>query len=256
MSSEMPGKNLKYYMNILKFLLHVLWQVGLLSIKRVATISMSSSSSSSSTTSSSNDIQLTAEEANKFDAAFKSEEFRKLMADYVESLTDPSNREATDEYISHLEANEELPPGKSLIRPSAGFVVKCYIRGKKDDLSKKIFLNCVYSDSIAQPSQRGTKWSVPYAIGPLRMEHDKSKALVPTFDICFHPLSLKYAHKQKEFLDMIIGISQSAVVDAYSKNSGEEIEFDCSYKILKNIRYKNGKQPQALIVGDSPLVSA
>eukprot|EP00984_Skeletonema_dohrnii_P022706 scaffold11804_cov105-Skeletonema_dohrnii-CCMP3373.AAC.4 len=213
------------------------------------------------TSSSSNDIQLTATEAKKFDAAFKSEEFRRLMADYVDSLSDPSNREEQEAYITHLEANKELPPGKSLIRPNAGFVVKCFISGTKDEASKKkIFLNIVHSDAIVQPSSEKTttldtsssssqsqaKWSVPYAIGPVRMEHDKSNNLVPTFDVCFHPLSLQYAHARKEFCDMVIGISQSAVVEAY----GEQVKIDSNYAILKNVRYKNGT-PKALIVGQS-----
>mmetsp|Transcript_28049 Transcript_28049/g.44123 ORF Transcript_28049/g.44123 Transcript_28049/m.44123 type:complete len:276 (+) Transcript_28049:1221-2048(+) len=217
-------------------------------------------SSPSSTT---NDIQLTAKEAKNFDAAFKSEEFRRLMADYVDSLSDPSNREQQEAYISQLEANKELPPGKSLIRPNAGFVVKCHISGVNGKPSKKkIFLNVVHADAIMQPSgetkttttedssssQSQAKWSVPYAIGPVRMEHDKSNNLVPTFDVCFHPLSLQYAHARKEFCDMVIGIAQSAVVDAYSKSSGEDITIDSNYSILKNVRYKNANgAPNTLI---------
>lgn len=208
--------------------------------------------------SSSNDVQLTAMEASKFDAAFKSEEFSRLISDYVESLSDPSNREEQEAYISELEANKELPPGKSLIRPNAGFVVKYHIvRGNEDKpLKKKIFLNIVYSDKITEPSSsfdesslQAKKWSVPYAIGPVRMEHDKSNNLVPTFDICFHPLSLQYAHARKEFFDMVIGISQSAVVQAYSSSSNELITIASNnYAILKNVRYKNGT-PKALIIG-------
>lgn len=214
------------------------------------------SSSSSSTTSSANDIKLTASEAKQFDSAFQSEEFRRLMADYVDSLSDPANREQQEAYISELEANKELPPGKKLIRPSAGFVVKCLIsevNGKP--LKKKIFINLVHSDEILKPSSeteknQAKKWSVPYAIGPVRMEQDKANNLVPTFDICFHPLSLQYAHARKEFCDMVIGIAKSAVVDAYSKSSGEDITIDTNYTILKNVRYKNGAV-KTLIVSSS-----
>jgi dynein assembly factor 2 len=243
--------------------------------------------SSSSSSSSSNDVQLTATEANKLNAAFQSEEFRQLLADYVDSLSDPSNRKEQEAYISELEANKELPVGKSLLRPKAGFVVKCHINssssndgngnGNEDNQpskkKKKIFLNIVYSDKIIQPSrekmtfmddedssqQANNKWSVPYAIGPVRMEHDKSKNnLVPTFDVCFHPLSLQYAHARKEFCDMVIGISKSAVVEAYSSKSsssgggggGEVITIDSNYTILKNVRYKNGTTPKALILAN------
>ena len=218
--------------------------------------------SSSASSSSANDIKLTATEAKQFNEAFKSEEFCRLMADYVDSLSDPANREQQEAYISELEANKELPPGKSLIRPNAGFVVKCHISGTNGKpLKKKIFLNLVHSDAIMKPSKEEektssqAKWSVPYAIGPVRMEHDKSNNLVPTFDICFHPLSLQYAHARKEFRDMVIGISQSAVMDAYSKSSGEDITIDSNYTILKNVRYKNGT-PKTLIVSSRDQSSA
>ncbi|KAL3806363.1 hypothetical protein ACHAXA_001895, partial [Cyclostephanos tholiformis] len=74
----------------------------------------------------------------------------------------------------------------------------------------KIFLNIVYSDRVAGPVAKeskkrlpgGTSWSVPFALGPLRMERDKSgRNLIPTFDCCFHPLSLRYAHARQEFFD-------------------------------------------------------
>jgi len=47
---------------------------------------------------------------------------------------------------------------------------------------------------------------------------------------------------------MVIGISQSAVVEAYGELWGEDVKIDCNYAILKNVRYKNGAT-KALIVG-------
>jgi dynein assembly factor 2 len=217
---------------------------------------------SSSSSRPDDDIQLTADEAQKLDTAFNSEEFRKLMTDYVTSLSDPRNREEQEACISEMEANEELPTGKSLIHPNAGFVVKCHkvVRGN-DDKPSKIFANIVYSDKILRPSPSSDektsdktsynakkKWLVPYAIGPVRMEYDKSNILVPTYDVCFHPLSLQYAHGRKEFRDLVISIAIDAMVDAFSR-SGEIITINSNYAILKNVRYKSGN-PKTLIVGE------
>ena len=193
------------------------------------------------------DVKLTADEANKLDAAFGSEEFRNLLSSYVESLSDPKNREEQEAYISHLEANQELPKGKSIIRPNAGFVIKCH---KIDnDKRSKLFMNMMYANEISKPSREASKKgnvSVPYAIGPVRMEKDKASNLVPTFDICFHPFSLQYAHGSKAFLELVFDIAKSAVIQAYA-SSGESITIDSKYTILKNVRYKSGK-PQVLIV--------
>ncbi|KAL7448310.1 hypothetical protein ACHAWC_000521 [Mediolabrus comicus] len=194
------------------------------------------------------DVKLTAEEANKLDAAFESEEFRNLLSSYVESLSDPRNREEQEAYISHLEANQELPIGKSIIRPNAGFVIKCH-KIDNDDKRSKLFINMMYADEISRPSKEASKKgnvSVPYAIGPVRMEKDKASNLVPTFDICFHPFSLQYAHGNKAFLELVVDIAKSAVIQAYA-SSGESITIDSKYTILKNVRYKSGK-PQVLII--------
>ena len=199
------------------------------------------------------DVKLTADEANKLDAAFGSEEFRSLLSSYVESLSDPKNREEQEAYISHLEANQELPIGKSIIRPNAGFVIKCH-KTDNDDKRSKLFINMMYANEISKPSRsreasKKGNVSVPYAIGPVRMEKDKGKNLVPTFDICFHPLSLQYAHKSKDFLELVVDIAKSAVIQAYASSGESSIAIDSKYTILKNVQYKSGKV-QVLIIDE------
>lgn len=116
----------------------------------------------------------------------------------------------------------------------------------------KLFLNIVYSDQVDEPTMNkskagGSSWSVPYAIGPLRMEHDKSGSnLVPTFDCCFHPLSLRNAHGRKEFLDVLVNIAKDAVCASFQK-SGDEVVIDSGYAILRGVSYKTGT-PKSLMV--------
>ena len=119
----------------------------------------------------------------------------------------------------------------------------------------KLFLNIVYSDRVAGPveneSERrrpgGSSWSVPNALGPLRMERDRTGTnLVPTFDVCFHPLSLRYAHANRGFRDLVIGIAKDAAANAYVA-SGDEADILDGYAILRGVSYKCGT-PRALMI--------
>lgn len=109
----------------------------------------------------------------------------------------------------------------------------------------------VYSDKVAEPVEQhqleGTRWSVPYAIGPVRMESDKSISnLIPTFDCCFHPVSLRQAHANKGFLNLLIDIAKDAVMNAFTA-SGDEVDILDGYTILRGVSYKTGK-PRALMM--------
>ena len=70
------------------------------------------------TTSKDEEVKLTAEEAKQLERAFKDDEFRKLMAAYVSELSDPKYKEEQEAYIAQLEAQNEVPSGKALVRPS------------------------------------------------------------------------------------------------------------------------------------------
>jgi dynein assembly factor 2 len=119
-----------------------------------------------------------------------------------------------------------------------------------------LFLNIVYADRVARPVTNdseqhrpgGSSWSVPYALGPLRTERDKSGMnLVPAFDCCFHPLTLRYAHARRGFLDLVIDIVKDAVSKAFGA-SGDEVEILDGYTILRGVSYKSGT-PRALMIG-------
>ena len=205
--------------------------------------------------------QLTIEEAKQLEAAFKDKDFCKLLSEYVSDISNPKFKEEQEAYLAQLEAQNELPAGKMLIRPSSGFVIKCMQKKKKkrgeeeeDDEGSpsKLFLNIVHSEEIDEPKSNiegSNCWSVPYAISPLRMEHDKSgNNLVATFDCCFHPISLRYAHGNNKFLELVIDIAKDAVTRSF-KASGDEVEMLSGYTILKGVSYKSGSVPKSLMVG-------
>ncbi len=116
-------------------------------------------------------------------------------------------------------------------------------------------MNIVFSDRVAGPveneSERrrtgGSSWSVPNALGPLRIERDKTGVnLVPTFDVCFHPLSLRYAHANRGFRDLVIDIAKDAAANAFVA-SGDEADILDGYTILRGVSYKSGT-PRALMI--------
>mmetsp|Transcript_69250 Transcript_69250/g.139316 ORF Transcript_69250/g.139316 Transcript_69250/m.139316 type:complete len:188 (+) Transcript_69250:66-629(+) len=130
------------------------------------------------------------DEAKKFRTAFGDPKFREIMADYMEEISDPKHRVETEQYITQLEQDDQVPAGKELVRPEACFVVKTRLLPEAaqsgdgaagdvdgEDKGEKVFINVVQSERIAKPVGAqvagGTQWSLPISLGPRRMESDK-----------------------------------------------------------------------------------
>ena len=201
-----------------------------------------------------NDLEITAEEQDKFKRAFKDAEFRKMMAEYVDEISDPKYREEQNQYIREMEAKGETPKGKALIHPDAAFVIKTR---KVDDGEgpggSKVFINVVTSPKIAEPSSApcdgGSRWSLPHLLGPPRMERDKKDHTASTFDCCFHPAAAQRATQSKPFRDLVAQSAIESVEKSYAKNSkGEKLQR--TYHVLLGVTYKTGT-PQPLLVEEN-----
>jgi HSP20 family molecular chaperone IbpA len=151
-----------------------------------------------------------------------------------------------------MEADDQVPAGKELVRPEACFVVKSHIVPieQKDDSSvkgEKVFVNIVQSTQIAAPvgkkMQGGMQWSLPLSLGPKRFETDKGEALVPTFDACFHPEALKMVRDNKSFRDYVVHTAleqvQTALNPAVRGTPKDYVRRE--YHVLRGVSYKNGK---------------
>lgn len=208
-------------------------------------------------------LRLTKEEGEKFRRAFNDSEFRKLMSDYVSEISDPKSRAEQDAYIQQLEKENGVPAGKIIVRPETknGFVLKYrstkHTKGRQGKTEKsKIFVNVVSSEHISKPSFKvvdtsihgqasGKQWSVPSSLGPMRMEADKAGNLVPTFDSCYHPDTLRFA-ANFGFRDMLARMISESLVKSYL-GFNEEISVDAAYRVLRNVVYVNGTPPVMLI---------
>ncbi|GMF36531.1 unnamed protein product [Phytophthora fragariaefolia] len=186
---------------------------------------------------------VTQEEQHKFLSAMKDPEFRSLLNEYMQEISDPHNRAETEQYLAQLESEQKVPADKQLVKPKPGFVVKT-----KWDAAHKVFVNVCSSDKMQPPSstrvatgQQGTSWNLPYSLGPERLEPDKGGAGVPTFDVCFHPRVIEFAMTRADYRHMVISTCLDAIEpilrDSRRKQKGVLAR---NYHILKGVLYKSG----------------
>jgi hypothetical protein len=194
--------------------------------------------------------KLSTDEKNKFQAAFEDPEFRKMFADYVDELQDPANRAETEAYISQLEGEEKVPQGKELIRPRPGFVAKTFKLKEDNSKGDKLWVNIVASEKISEPVRTNVKggqsWSLPYSVGPPRMEKDKTENLVTCFDCCFHPAALNFGQQMKAIQDLLIKTAFEGIEESY-KRMKQPVKLAKDYHILKGVTYKTGDPATMLI---------
>jgi dynein assembly factor 2 len=83
---------------------------------------------------SSEDLNLTPEEVDKFQTAFKDENFKKMFAEYAKEISDPKNKAESDAYLKQLEYEGRIEKvyGKDvqLVMPKPGFVAKTFQEGE------------------------------------------------------------------------------------------------------------------------------
>ncbi|OWZ18644.1 hypothetical protein PHMEG_0007232 [Phytophthora megakarya] len=188
------------------------------------------------------DPKMNPQEQQKFLSAMKDPEFRSLLNEYMQEISDPRNRAETEQYLSQLENEQKVPTDKQLVKPQPGFVVKTKWE------SSKVFINVCSSDKMQPPSstkvttgQQGTSWHLPYSLGPERLESDKGGSGVPTFDVCFHPRVIEFAMARADYRHMVVSTCLDAVEpilrESRRKPSGVLVR---NYHILKGVFYKSG----------------
>ncbi|EGZ13004.1 hypothetical protein PHYSODRAFT_511746 [Phytophthora sojae] len=187
--------------------------------------------------------KVTPEEQQKFLSAMKDPEFRSLLNDYMEEISDPRNRAETEQYLAQLENEQKVPADKQLVKPKPGFVVKT-----KWDAAQKLFVNVCSSDKMQPPSstrvtsgQQGTSWNLPYSLGLERLEPDKGGSGVPTFDVCFHPRVIEFAMARADYRHMVISTCLDAVEPILrDSRRKQKAVLARNYHILKGVFYKSG----------------
>lgn len=164
-------------------------------------------------------LDITHDELNRLTNAFKSDEFRKLFADYCTEITDPENRRVYEAELRQLEAERGIDI--KFINPQPGFVIKTTADGKQ-----KVFINVAKCDQIEAPSsergqdastgEHGLNWRIPYVQSKPKRDFDNNKTVCPVYDVVFHPDTLHLAKKNAMFKKLVIDTACDAVQTTYN----------------------------------------
>ncbi|EGD76144.1 hypothetical protein PTSG_00851 [Salpingoeca rosetta] len=170
------------------------------------------------TTSDDKEFVPTAEELEAIGNAMKDENFRKLLAEYAEEISNPENRKRYEEELRQMEAMQGNDV--KFINPEPGFVVK----SKLKDSDTKVFMNICQSEVIDKPtsttategSKRGVRWSLPHSITKHREDLDKAGNTCIVYDVVFHPQALRLANMDARFKEMVVGTAFDGIEQRFS----------------------------------------
>lgn len=162
-------------------------------------------------------LDVTLDEVNQIGEALKKEEFRKMLVEYCEEISDPENRKIYESEITQLENERGIDI--QFIHPTPGYVIKT-----SSDGQMKTFINVCTNEKVVKPSnesstddngQKGLKWSIPYSLAPPRRDTDRKGAPCHVYDVVFHPDTLHLASKHQAFRKLVNDTACDAVQDAF-----------------------------------------
>ncbi|XP_076285629.1 PIH1 domain-containing protein Nop17-like [Lasioglossum baleicum] len=187
------------------------------------------------------ELEVTKEELKTLSECLKKEEFRKLLIEYAEEVTDPENRKLYEKEITQLE--KERGVDVTFVNPEPGYVIKTSVNG-----NRKCFLNIGKSDIVARPSSqpsyeqghRGLQWSIPYTLIPPRDDLDKKNVRCMVFDVVFHPDTIYLASKNGRFREIVNNTAMDGV------ESNFQVKLDRKNLRFPKMNYKGVSQPTVI----------
>lgn len=184
---------------------------------------------------------MTKEELKNLTECLKKEEFRKLLIEYAEEVTDPENRKTYEREITQLE--KERGVDVTFVNPEPGYVIKTSVNGER-----KCFLNISKSEIVARPSSqpsyeeghRGLHWSIPYTLIPPRDDLDRRNARCTVFDVVFHPDTIYLTSKNARFREIVNNTAMDGV------ESNFQVKLDRKNVKFPKIGYKGVSHPTVI----------
>lgn len=158
------------------------------------------------------DLEVSREELENITECLKKEEFRKLLIEYAEEVTDPDNKKIYEKEITQLEKERGIDV--TFVNPEPGYVIKTSVNG-----DRKCFLNISKNTVVGRPTSqpsyeqghRGLQWSIPYTLIPPRDDFDKKNARCMVFDVVFHPDTIYLASKNDRFREIVNNTAMDGV---------------------------------------------
>lgn len=183
-------------------------------------------------------LNVTRDEVEKIGEALKQKEFRQLLIDYCEEISDPENRKLYEKEITELENQRGVDI--TFITPEPGYVIKT-----SSDGTTKTFINIASSDKVNKPTskpstengQRGLVWSLPHTLAPPRRDADKKGAKCHVYDVVFHPDAFHLAKRNNAFRQLVNDTAINAVQQAFN------VQLDRTNLKFPKISYKGLARP-------------
>jgi dynein assembly factor 2, axonemal len=201
------------------------------------------------------DLNLTQDELKRFSEAMKKEEFRKMLIDYAEEISDPKNRELYETEITKLE--NERGMNVIFIHPEPGFCIKTTqtpanhstsSSSSSSNLIRKCFINICKNVNVEKPTcsrtntntdksgeigKPGMYWSIPHTCTPPREDYDNKKTKCEVYDVVFHPDAYRMGETNQRFNMLLRDTALSTV----EKNFNVKLD-RANLKVLKNLNFK------------------
>jgi hypothetical protein len=98
-------------------------------------------------------LDVSAKELKTFTKAMEQKEFRSMLNEYVDEISDPKHAPELKQYLLQMEQQGDLPPGTELIQPKAGFCIKTSCKKLMSDINKsyfdqKCFINVCFHEKV------------------------------------------------------------------------------------------------------------
>ncbi|XP_063238230.1 protein kintoun [Bacillus rossius redtenbacheri] len=187
------------------------------------------------------EFDITREEVERIGEALKSEDFRKLLAEYAEEVSDPANIKIYQDEITQLE--KERGVDVTFINPEPGYVIKTSVDG-----NRKAFLNVCKNANVGKPTSqpmtqgksRGFNWLLPHSVAPPREDLDKNKNRCVVYDVVFNPEAFVLAEKNLKFKSMLTDTALDAVENNFN------VKLDKTNVRFPKIRFKGPYRPAVI----------
>ena len=160
---------------------------------------------------------MTRDEMKSIEKAMKDPEFRDMLGDYMEEISEPANKEEADKYLLQLQRDRELPKGMILVQPKAAFCITSEIASHKEHkFEQKMYINICHHDcvekseivDVVENGKKGKSWRLPHILSKIRYNQDKEFneetkkddiKVVNVIDICFHPEAIMKASQHPQY---------------------------------------------------------
>lgn len=211
------------------------------------------------------EFSMTKEELDKFEKALKDKEFRKLLVEYAQEISDPENKKKYEEEIAQMEKMRGMDV--KFVNPEDGYVVKTTDLGSGIKVFVNISLNQHIGEASSQYTEReengkkraGYQWNIPYSLSQPREDVDRAGKPCTVYDAIFHPDTYKKGQEDKRFKQLMIDTALDGILREFrARLDKKNLKFPkMKFKGVKQstvIRTKTSEVPEdsaEMMIGDA-----